>query len=150
MWQTTTIIVSFIANIVQISVGVIALYVAWTQRDKISAAFSVLLSYSLQTSLTDLRHWIEKLNEHTVDGTDESKRVRMSLANIFGKIKGNPILYNHFGEKMLKRLKLMMQDLDEGKPVTETSKISLCSEIKESLTTLEIENHTPKLLKKYE
>jgi hypothetical protein len=133
-------IISTAADIVEITVGTVALYLAWTQREKISAAFSILFSHSLQISLADLRHWLETLDENNINGNDESKKVRTSLAHIFGKIKGNKILYSHFGDKMLKRLKVMIEDLDEGRGVQETSKVSLCSEIRESLATLEVEN----------
>jgi hypothetical protein len=136
--------ISTFSDIVEICVGLTALWVAWTQRDKISTAFSILLGYSLQTSLGDLRHWLERLQEHNIDGTDESSRVRRDLAYIRGKIKGNKVLYTHFGDKILKRVNEMIGDLDQRRPVSETSKISLCSEIKERLATLEVENRTLK------
>ncbi len=137
-------ITSFLANIIQILFGGTALFFAWTQRDKISAAFSILLGYSLQASLSDLRHWIEKLQESSVEENDPSKKFRTALAYISGKIKGNTILYEHFGDKVLKRLNVMMLDLDDEKVVTQTIKMSLCSEIKERLTTLEVKNYKSK------
>lgn len=142
--MTITEWISLVANIMEILVGGVALFLAWTQREKISAAFSVLLNYSLQTSLSDLRHWIEKLQESSSEDNDVSKKFRIALAYIFGKIKGNIILNDHFGDRMLKRMKLIMDDLDNSQTVNETTKISLCSEIKESLATLEVENYKSK------
>jgi len=48
------------------------------------------------------------------------------------------------GTKVLKPIKIMIDELDAGRTVNETDKISLCTELKERLTTLEIENHTSK------
>ncbi len=143
-FQTIQAGISFIANITEITVGVAAIIVAITQRKKISAALAVLLSYSLQASLADLRHWIETLHESSQDDKDKSKKFRSALAHILGKIKGNPTLSKHFGDNMMKRVRVMMTDIDEGKQVNETDKISLYSEIKESITTLEVENHNSK------
>lgn len=141
--------VSFIANIIEILAGGTALFVVWTQREKISAAFSVLLNYSFQISLADFKHWLEKLSEDIFIENDEYKNVRIALAHIYGKLRGNPRLNKHFGDKMLKRIRIMIDDIDNKKIVNQTEKISLYSEIKESLTTLEIENHNSKT-KKYE
>jgi len=134
--------ISLLANIVEILVGGIAIYVAWTQRNKISAAFSILFSYSLQASLADLHHWLEELHENNINGKDDSKKVRIALAHIYGKIHGNPTLRKHIDDKLLKRVKIMMEELDSDKTVTETSRITICSEIKESLASLGIQNHT--------
>ena len=147
MWFVA--VVSFVANIVEILVGASALYLAWTQGDKISAAFSILFSYSLQTSLADLKHWLEKLHENSTEAGDTSKKFRTALAHISGKIRGNPALKKHFGDKMLKRLNVMIEELDDDRVVTETSKVSLYSEIKESLSTLEVQNYQT-YSKKYE
>ena len=102
----------------------------------------------LKFCLAEFKHWIEVLQENSSEDGDMSKKFRQALAHMSGKIRGNQNLYKHFGEKMLKRLKLMIEDLDNGKSVSATKKISLCSEIKESLTTLELENY--KLNKNHE
>lgn len=134
-------IVSFLADLVQVIAGGIALYIGFTKREKISAAFRILYNFSLQTSLAELKHWLLKLEESKINSKDNSKDVRVSLAYIVGKIKGNRILYAHFGEKMLKRLNVIIADLEEGRSVTDSNRISLYSEIRESLATLEIDNH---------
>lgn len=139
--MTFTQSVSLIADITEIALGISAIVVAWTQRDKISSAFSILLNYSFQASLSELKHWIEILQENSEEDGDSSRKFRQAIAFIFGKIKGNPVLYAHFTEKMLRRLKLMMDDLDSNKTVTTTHKIRLYSEIRESLYTLEVEKY---------
>jgi len=145
--STATFIValtSFSADIVQVLLGIAAFVIGLTQRKKISAAFSLLLSYSLRTSLSDLNHLIEKLNEHSIEDPPNPRAVRVTLARIHGKIRGNEILQKHMGTKVLKPIKIMIDELDAGRTVNETDKISLCTELKERLTTLEIENHTSK------
>lgn len=142
MWTMLVGIVSFLADVIQVILGVIALWIAWTQREKISNAFSILLNYSLRISLADLHHWLQELHDNDVNGNDASKKVRIALAHIYGKIKGNPDLAKHIEDKLIKRVKIMMEDLDGGRTVSETSRISICSEIQARLASLEIENHT--------
>ena len=132
---------SVLSDVVQICVGLAALILAWTQRDKISAALSILFNYSFQLSLANFKHWVKILQENCHEDEDTSKKFRTALAHIYGKIKGNPTLYKYFGDKILKRLKVMMADLDEGKLVNQTEKTILYSEIEESLGALEIVNY---------
>lgn len=101
----------------------------------------MLFSYALRASLADLHHWLQELHDAKIDGSDESNRVRIALAHILGKIKGNSTLNNHLGDRMIKRIKVMIDELDNGRPVQETARIAIYSEIRESIATLEVENH---------
>ncbi len=137
-------IVAFLSDIVEIIVGTTALYVAWSQRERISAVVSILLGYSLRMSLADLRHTLEKLSENSTESPESQKSVRQSLAHIAGKIRGNTTLRDHLGGNLLKQIVVMLDNLDDGVAVRESSKTALCSEIKERILTLEIENHSIK------
>ncbi len=134
-------ITAFLADLTQIALGVFTAYIAFTQKDKISAAFSALLNYSFQTSLSEFKYWLQQLSENIGDDAVSSEKTRVALAYLVGKIKGNKILYEYFGEKMLRRLNIMIDSLDAGTQVNQSNKVRLCSELRESLASLEVERY---------
>lgn len=134
-------ITQLVANLIQIIVGLGAIWVAITQKEKISTAFTSILSFSLRNSLSDLSHALETLKEHTRDNNQDTRNIRKTLAYIVGKIKGNKILFGHYGNSMLKKIQNIIDDYDNDKTVLETRIIQLSAELKEMLTTLEVNNH---------
>jgi len=137
--------ISLVSDIVEISIGVAALIITISQRDKISAAFSILFNYSFQTSISDFKSWIHKLQDSPVEEATNSKKARVALATIEGKIRGNKTLLSHYGSKVLKRITIMIVRLDNNEGVTETEKHSLCSELIESVSELEVDSYKNKI-----
>lgn len=131
---------SFLSDLTQFLVASIALFVAWSQREKISDVFRSLLNYSHNIALSDLHHLITSLE----DADLSSDEARINLAKIEGQIKGNQYLQTKLGSPILKRVTQMIIDLDDDNDVRETQKISLCHELRSQLMSLQVENHMDK------
>jgi hypothetical protein len=87
-------IVAFIANVLTSVASGIAVYLFITKREYISSIFKVLMSYSTQLTLSELREKLDDLNDlHCPADVDEVVNV---LHDISGQLRGNPRLEPHF------------------------------------------------------
>jgi len=124
--------VSFLADVMTIIASAIAIYLFVAKREVISAALKVLLSYSTQLTLAELRAKLDQLNDYRVD-SDHDEIVNV-LHDIAGQLRGNPRLSPYFGEIIDRISKVTV-----GKnKLTEPHKRSIVSEIRERVRHADI------------
>lgn len=129
-------IISIVANIFAIGASSIALYLFFFQRDTISSAFRILLNYSQQLSLSDLKAKLDRLNDHNASVDKQKAEVINILHEIEGQIIGSKSLKIELSD-FLDKLTLYTSLKRE---ITEPKKRSLVSELRESLRNFEVNN----------
>jgi hypothetical protein len=139
-------VVNFIANFFTIIVSVIALYVYYFHRDKISTAIKLILNFSNQMTLNELKIKLDKLSDFTVDDSKQKSDIIYILNELEGQILGNKILKIQLGEPLEK----IKNFTDNPKVLTEPKKRSLVHELKESIRTIDISNYNELIKSKKE
>lgn len=124
-----------IANIFTILASGLAIYVFIVNRKKISAALDLLLNYSFQTTLTELKEKIERLNEYNANEPDDVPEIRNILHEISGQIRGNGRL-----SSTVPQLAKKIEGLATGKRLSEPAKRSIISEVREQLKNIQVNN----------
>lgn len=124
-----------IANAFTIAASGVALYVFVKNRKKISAAVDLLLNYSFQTTLGELKEKIERLNEYNANEPDDIPEIKNILHEISGQIRGNKRLSG-----AIPNLARKIDRLANGKKLPETTKRSIVSEMREELRNIQIVN----------
>jgi hypothetical protein len=89
IFKITSDVVAFLANGFTIGASGVALYVFFKNRKKISAAVDLLLNYSFQTTLGELKEKIERLNEYNANEPADVPEIKNILHEISGQIQGN-------------------------------------------------------------
>lgn len=82
-------ITSIIASIFTIIASGIAIWLFFTKSNQIKTAFNLLLNWSFQLTLTDLKSKIERLNEYSAKKPEELDEIRNILHEIAGQMRGN-------------------------------------------------------------
>lgn len=127
---------AFLANCMTILASGIAIYLFVTKRHAIATAFKVLLNYSYQTTLSELKEKLERLNDHNADDVDGLINITNILHEIHGQILGNPTLRINM-DNIAKKLDVI---LNTKKKLSEPRKRALVSEIREQLKHLNVES----------
>ncbi len=130
-------LVNLIANLMTIIASGLALYIYFTNKEKIKSALNFILNYSNQLTLTDLKFKIERLNEFNSNDATQKLEVINILNEIEGQILGN----NEFKQKLELQLIKIEAFTSNPKLLTEPKKRSLVSELKESLRNLDVSNY---------
>jgi Rad3-related DNA helicase len=86
--------VSFIANTLTTATAFIALWVFFRKGKEISTAFTLLVNWSFQTTLTDLRGKLDRLNEYNANEAADHSEIRNILQELAGQVRGNRRLKN--------------------------------------------------------
>lgn len=132
--KTICDIVSFLSNILTIITSSIAIYIFFIKRKTIAAAVKVILNYSYQSTLYELKEKVERLNEYNADNETDLKEIINIFNEILGQINGNPVLKD--------RLKTIAEKLDvilsSKCKLKEPKKRSLVSEIREQIKHLNL------------
>jgi len=126
-----------VASIIQATAAGIAIYLFIFKRDKIKSIFNLLVNYSFQTTLSELRSKLEKLNEYNASDPNQKNDVSCVLNDIEGQIRGNEVLLDKCS-KILKRIARFTKDQEV---LTEPKKRSLVSELRENLRNIDINNY---------
>ncbi len=126
--------IAFLSNIFTIFASGIAIYVFFVKRKSIVTVFELLINYTYQLSLSELKENLEKLNEYNANNIDENEKIINILNDIIGQIKGNDKLSKHF----LKSMKEIEVFSSGKKPLTEPRKRALVSELRERLRNLNV------------
>lgn len=113
----------------------LAIYLFATNREKISAAIQLLLNYSFQTTLAELKEKLERLNEYNANEPSEQSEIRNILHEIAGQIRGNPRLL-----AAAPLLAKKVEALAQSKKLSEPSKRSIVSELREQLKNIQVNN----------
>ncbi|MGV0996177.1 hypothetical protein [Empedobacter falsenii] len=130
--------VNFFGNILTIFASSIAIYVFFFNKEKIVSAINVLLSYSTQLTLTDLKYKIERLNDFNANFPEQKLEIINILHEIEGQILGNNLLK----EKLEEQLKKIENFTKNTKSISEPKKRSLVSELRESVRNMDVNNLT--------
>jgi hypothetical protein len=128
--------VSLISNIFTIFASGIAVYIFFYKREEISSVFNLLINYTHQLSLSEVREKIERLNEYNAKNSEQCDHIVNIFNEIIGQIKGNDRLRVHFTE-----LLVSMESLASDKRrLTEPKKRVIVSELRERLRHLNVKS----------
>lgn len=126
-------ITSIIASIFTIIASGIAIWLFFTKSNQIKTAFNLLLNWSFQLTLTDLKSKIERLNEYSAKKPEELDEIRNILHEIAGQMRGNEQILSTSNSLISK-----IEKLASSKNLTEPLKRSIISEIREVLRNMQI------------
>jgi hypothetical protein len=116
----------------------LAIYIFFTKRQEIASAFRVLLNFSSQLALGELRLKLDQLNDLSAnDPTDKDKVVNI-FNDILGQIRGNKVLCIHCADVMPK---LVSAAENRRYELTEPRKRALVSELREVLRHVDVESY---------
>ena len=130
--------INFSANLITIVVGLIAIYVFFFNKEKITSAINFILNYSNQLTLSELKFRLERLNDYNANDASQKEEVINILHEIEGQINGNKILK----EKLSEQLTKITSIISNVKLLTEPKKRSLVSELRESLRHIDASNYS--------
>ena len=125
--------VSLAANTVTIVASGIAIYIFVAKRGPISNALALLMNWSFQTTLADLRAKLERLNEYNANEDADLPEIRNILHEVAGQIRGNARLV-----ATAPNLSIRLENLANAKRLTEPQKRSMVSETREVLRNIEV------------
>lgn len=127
---------SLISNILTILASGIAIYIFFSKREEISSIFELLVNYTHQLSLSEVKEKIERLNEYNAKDPEQCEQVINIFNEIIGQIKGNDRLSSHFSE-LLQKIEFLASD---KRRLTEPKKRALVSELRERLRHLNVKS----------
>jgi hypothetical protein len=126
-------IVSLMANAFTVAASGIAIYVFICKGPELRTAFSLLLNWSFQLTLTELKSKLERLNEYNANEPTEIDELRNILHELAGQIRGNRRLANS-----APLLANQLESLANSKKLTEPRKRAMISELREILRNIEV------------
>ena len=126
--------ISFISNLFTIGASGIAIWLFIAKKETFRSLFSILINYSFQLTISEIKEKIERLNEYNAKSPDELDKIVNIVNEIVGQIRGNETLKDHFAE-LLTRLELLVSD---KRKLTEPRKRAIVSELRERLRNLNI------------
>lgn len=126
-------IVSLVANSLTSATALIALYVYLTKRREFSAAFNLLLNWSFQTTLSDLRGKLDILNEYNASEPEDLPEIVNILHEIAGQIRGNSRL-----SSAAPNLATRIESLARSKKLSEPQKRAMVAELREALRNIQV------------
>lgn len=129
--------IAFISRLFTITASSIAIYIFFVNKEKISNAINLLLNYSKQLTLSELKFKIERLNEFTTNDIEQKKEVVNILSEIEGQIIGNKKIKSEL-ESQIGKINSFIENTDS---LTEPKKRSLVSELRESIRNIDISNY---------
>lgn len=135
--KLTTDVLAGVANLFTIAASALALYLWLSNRERISSALKLLLNFSFQITLSELKEKLERLNEYSANEPTEIEEIKNILHEISGQIQGNP--------KLLRAMpglaeKIENLALGKGKKLTEPAKRSIVSEIREKVRNVQVDH----------
>jgi hypothetical protein len=126
-------ILSSVADLFTVIASAIAIYVYFANRAKISVAIQLLLNYSFQTTISELKEKLERLNEYNANEADDHLEIKSILHEILGQIRGNSRLL-----AALPGLPDKIELVAQSKKLTEPMKRSIVSELREQFRNLHV------------
>jgi hypothetical protein len=128
--------VTLFSNTSTIVASGIVIFVFVTKRKSIVTVFNLLINYTYQLSLSEIKEKLEKLNDYNAKDSEDNEKVINILNEIIGQMKGNDKLKIHF--------KVFLEGIDGfalgKKKLTEPKKRALVSELRERLRHLNVKN----------
>jgi hypothetical protein len=129
-------IVSFLSDLLTILASGIAIWLFISKRDSFRIIFQVLINFSYQITLHELKYKLEKLNDLNAGDKVEFKEIVNIFSEITGQLRGNDKLKVHCQDIILQ----MAEYIDNPKSLTEPKKRSIIHELREKLRNVDIEN----------
>lgn len=126
--------VAFFSNAFTIGLGVLTLYLFFAKRKEIASAFRLMMNFSYQTTLAELRWKLDKLNEYRVNEPLHVEEIRSLMHDIAGQIRGNRKL-NEADPDLAKSLEKFADST-----MTEPKKRSVISNVREKIKNIGIDN----------
>ncbi|WP_436917625.1 hypothetical protein [Acinetobacter schindleri] len=133
VWLFIQNAISLLSDLFAIVAASIAIWLFFTKSNEIKTAFNLLLNWSFQLTLTDLKSKIERLNEYSAKDPDELEEIRNILHEIAGQMKGNEQIVKSSNELISK-----IERLAGSKNLDEPRKRSIISEIREVLRNMQV------------
>lgn len=133
LWLLVQNLISVISDLFAIVAASIAIWIFFSKSNEIKTAFNLLLNWSFQLTLTDLKSKIERLNEYSAKNPDELEEIRNILHEIGGQMKGNEQIV-----KTSNNLIFKIEKLASSKSLDEPRKRSIVSEIREVLRNMQV------------
>ena len=144
MIETFKFYVELLSNFLTIITAAIAIFIYFTNKDKISSAINFVLNYSKKLTLTDLKYKVERLNDFTTNDIEQKKEIINVLSEIQGQINGNKYINENLEPQLIK----INDFIENSRTLTEPKKRSLVSELRECLKNIDISNYQELLNKK--
>ncbi len=135
-------ILSVAANLATIAASCLAFYLFLTKGKTLSNALSLLMNYSYQLTLSELKEKLERLNDYNAKDSEECDKIINILHEILGQIKGNESLKERFSD-ILEKIEKLASD---KRKLTEPRKRSLVSELRERLRNLNIAHNAVRII----
>lgn len=130
--------ISFLSDFFTIIASGIAIYLFVCKRQAIASVFSLLLNYSYQLSLTELKEKLDRLNEYTANDDGENEVIINILHEFLGQVRGNDKLKVIMVDQVVS-IEGVITKSERGKKLTEPVKRALVSEIREKLRHLNVQ-----------
>lgn len=126
--------VSLASDLVTIFASGLAIYIFLSKKEELSSVLNLLINYTHQLSLSEVREKIERLNEYNAKDPQQCDQVINIFNEIIGQIRGNDRLRKHFS-----KLLVSMESLASDKrKLTEPKKRALVSELRERLRHINV------------
>ena len=136
-WDTLFKLLEVFADIFTITASGIAIYIFIAKRGMISSVFKILMNYSAQLTLAELRGKLERLNDFNASDSVQNEEVVNILNDILGQLRGNKYLAMEFKDLIGK-----ISPYAEGrKKLLEPTKRSIIGELRERLKHVSFEKY---------
>ncbi len=117
------------ANLATVVASVLAVYLFVSKRKTVSSVLKLLLNYSSQITLSELKAKLERLNDLSAEEEKEAADIINILSEIVGQLRGNKTL-----ARQCDRLLSKIVSYTEGRgKLSEPRKRALVSELREQL-----------------
>lgn len=127
--------ISVAANIFTIVASAIAIFLFIAKREELSAALSLLLNWSYQTTLSDIIGKLDRLHEYNANEPTDRPEIQNIIHEIAGQFRGNPKLFT-----AAPALPDRLEAFASGKKLTEPNKRSVVAEVREIIRNLQVAN----------
>jgi DNA-binding GntR family transcriptional regulator len=128
--------ISFAADLLTIVTSVIAIVLLVKKGPAIASAVRLLINFSFQTTLAELRQKLERLNEYHAADPDGNIEIVNIFHELHGQISGNPRVLAAMPDLAQKLQKM----LNSTKAITEPRKRAMISEMREVLRNMDVES----------
>jgi hypothetical protein len=136
-WRTIDLILNILGNTFTICSAGLAIFIYWTNRERVSEAVNLLLNYSTYTSLVDLRLILQRLNDLRYSAEADKTEILNILGEIEGHIAGdNTLNANPSLIEIRKKIQAILKRPDR---FNEPSKRSLAGELRGVIQNLQVE-----------
>lgn len=131
------VLLPYVAIIAQGIAAIIAISLFFSKRKSFSNIFKVLLNYTFNITLSELKSKIESLNDLKVNNPEDKDEILNIIGDIVGQINGNPKIKKRCSASITK----LDNFIDNPESLTEPQKRSVISELKERLRGLGTESY---------